>query len=123
MADLVANSEPCPQNTPLLDIELLTLYHSYHIHNKIAREAAMPEPDLRRMVLLCNMCDVITLGQHQPYLERMCAHDIAMHSASAPQISSGDEKERLKASDRLSAASRRCDKSLQPRVDSIHINF
>ena len=55
MADLVAR---------LLDIELLTLYHSYHIHNKIAREAAMPEPDLRRIVLLCNMCDMITLGQH-----------------------------------------------------------
>jgi len=123
MVDLVAKVEPCLQNTPLLDIQVLTLYQPYHIHKKIAREAAMPEPDLRRIVLLCNMCDMITLGQHQLYLERMRAHDIAMYGASAPRISSRDEKERLKASYGFAAASKQSDKSLPPRIESIPISF
>ena len=76
LGHLAAKFESCPHNTPLSDIELLELYHSFNIHDKIARETAMPEPNLHRLVVLCNMCDAITLGQHQLYLKRMCAQRI-----------------------------------------------
>ena len=106
LRQLTAKFDSCPHNALLSDIELLELYHSFNIHDKIARETAMLEPNLRRLVVLCNMCDAITLGQHQPYLKRVRAHNIAIHSASSPQVSSDYEKECLKTSDRLPVASR-----------------
>lgn len=107
LGQLAAKFESCPHNTPLSDIELLELYHSFNIHDKIARETAMPEPNLHRLVVLCNMCDAITLGQHQLYLKCIRAHNITMYSALSP----------------LSATSKQCDKSLPLRTDNIHPNF
>jgi len=49
---LAAKFDSCVHNAPLLDNELLELYHSANIHDKIARKAAMPEPNLRHLVVL-----------------------------------------------------------------------
>jgi len=106
LRQLAAKFDSCPHNAPLSDIKLLKLYHSFNIHDKIARETAMLEPNLRRLVVLCNMCDAITLRQHQLYLKRLRAHNIAIHSVLLPQVSSDYEKECLKTSDRLPVASR-----------------
>ncbi|EMD58107.1 hypothetical protein COCSADRAFT_35822 [Bipolaris sorokiniana ND90Pr] len=123
LRQLAAKFDSCLHNAQLSDIELLELYHSINIHDKIAKEAAMPEPNLRHLVVLCNMNDAITLGQYQLYQKRARAHDVTMYSASLLQASSDYEKECLKASDRFSIASRQCDKSLQSRIHNIHLNF
>jgi hypothetical protein len=55
LRQLAAEFDSCLHNAPLSDIELLELCYSVNIHNKIAKEAAMPEPNLRHLVVLCNM--------------------------------------------------------------------
>jgi hypothetical protein len=42
---------------PLSNIELLELYYAVDIRVKIAREVAMPDPNLHHLVVLCNLCD------------------------------------------------------------------
>ncbi|KAF2185781.1 hypothetical protein K469DRAFT_707448 [Zopfia rhizophila CBS 207.26] len=126
LGQLVTKFESCPPSTPISDVELLELHRSFHIRDKLATEAAMADPNLRRLVGLCNMSDAITLRLHQLYLKRMRADDIAMFGASPPQISLDSEKQGLKGSDGLSDAPRRCDndsKSPPPRTHNIHLNF
>lgn len=123
LRQLAAKFDSYLHNAPLSDIELLELYHSVNVHDKIAKEAAMPEPNLRHLVVLCNMNDAITLGQYQLYQKRARAHYITIYSVSLLQASLDYEKECLKVSDRLSVTSRQCDKSLQSRIHNIHLNF
>ena len=123
LRQLITKFEPCSHNTPISDIELLELYRSFHIHHKIAIEAAVPEPNLRHLTLLCNMCDMIALGQRQLYMKYIHAHSLEVHTASPLQVSSNYEEERLRVSNRAVVTPSHCDKSLPLRVANIHINL
>lgn len=123
LRQLAAKFDSCLHNAPLSDFEELELYYSVNIHDKIAKEAAMSKPNLHHLVVLCNMNDAITLGQYQLYQKNACTENITTYTASILQASTDHEKECLKGSDRLSVASRQCDKSLRFRIDNIHLNF
>jgi hypothetical protein len=66
-------SDGCTRK-PLSDNELLELYHAVNIRVRIAREAAMPDPRLQHLVVLCNLRDAISIGEYQLYLERARAY-------------------------------------------------
>lgn len=123
LRQLAAKFDSCLHNAPLSDFEQLELYYFVNIHDKIAKEAAMPKPNLHRLVVLCNMNDGITLGQYQLYQKHACTPKFTMYTASLLQASPDYEKECLKGLDRLSVASTQCDKLLRFRIDNIHLNF
>jgi hypothetical protein len=123
LEQMTTSFEPRPPQKHVSDIELVELYYSIHIRDKLAKTIAMPEPNLRHLVALYNMYDAITLGKYQLYLDRIRAHDIAVDRASLPQTSSYYNREYCKTLDGLSSASAQCDKSLPFRLDNIHLNF
>lgn len=108
---------------PLSDIELLELYHAVNIRARIAREVAMPDPNLQHLVVLCNLCDAISVGEYQLYLERVCAHRRPFRSGASIRVRSGHDAESCVASDVRSVVPMQCDASVQFRLENIHLNF
>ena len=123
LRQLATKFESCPSGTAISDMELLELYHAVHVPNKIARETAMPEPNLRRLVALCNLCDAIAIGENQLYLRCIRADRVTMYSTPPPQAPLDYKKDSQETSSRLSVASRQCDRSLQFRINNVHLNF
>jgi NAD+--asparagine ADP-ribosyltransferase len=83
----------------------------------------MSEPNLRHLVALFNMYDAIVSGKYKQNLECIRAHHNTMHSVWLSDTSSCYEREYYKSTDWLSSASTQYDKSLQFRLDNLHLNF
>jgi hypothetical protein len=114
-------SDGCTRK-PLSDNELLELYHAVNIRAKIAREVAMPDPNLQHLVVLCNLCDAISVGEYQLYVERARAHSRPIHSGASTRVKSNHNAESA-VSDVRSVAPMQRDASVQFRLENIHLNF
>jgi hypothetical protein len=113
-------SDGCTRK-PLTDNELLELYHAANIRVRIAREVAMPDPNLQHLVVLCNLCDAISVGEYQLYLERARAHR-PNPSGTSTWVKSNHNAE-SGISDKRSVAPMQCDISVQFQLENIHLNF
>jgi hypothetical protein len=116
-------SDGCTKK-PLSDNELLELYHAVNIRVRIAREAAMPDPRLQHLVVLCNLRDAISIGEYQLYLERARAYTSSrpIRSGTLTQVESNHNVESA-ISDVHSVAPMQCDTSVQFQLKNIHLNF
>lgn len=107
---------------PLTDNELLELYHAAYIRVRIAREVAMPDPNLQHLVVLCNLCDAISVEEYQLYRERVCASSRPIRSGASTRAKSDHNAESC-VSDKRSVAPMQCDISVQFQLENVHLNF
>jgi hypothetical protein len=107
---------------PLSDIELLELFHAVNIRERIAREVAMPDPNLQHLVVLCNLCDAISVGEYQLYFERVRASSRPIRSGASTRAKS-DHNAGSGVPDVRSVAPMQRGASVQFRLENIHLNF
>lgn len=105
---------------PLSDIELVELYHAVNIWVRIARVVAMPDPNLQHLVVLCNLCDAISVGEYRQYLERIRARSWPIRSGASARPNHNAESV---IPDTRSVTPTQCDASEQFRLENIHLNF
>lgn len=106
---------------PLSDIELLELFHAVNIREKIAREVATPEFNLQHLVVLCNLCDAISVGEYQLYLERVRAGRRLIRSGASIRAKS-NHNPGSGVSDVRPVAPTQRGASVQFRLEKIHLN-